>query len=100
MPLQFPGRVVAQLARRSSKNLTPNAVLEKCYKQYLYGDKCLYELPEKPRLHILATSVSNGGLSVFNREGLYVQQRSEHGGAQFDFWTNRKTGSSVSGCPA
>lgn len=89
MPLLYPARVLARLTRRSSRNLTPNAVLEKCYEQYLYGDRCLYELPEAPMLHILATNVSNGGLSVFNRKGLFVQQRSEEGNAQFSYVPGR-----------
>ncbi|QDT65987.1 patatin-like phospholipase family protein [Calycomorphotria hydatis] len=84
MPLQFPWRIIAKLTRRSTRNLTPNAVLEQCYERWLYGDTCLYELLENPKLHILATSVSNGGLSVFNRDGLFVQQRSEDKNARFD----------------
>lgn len=84
LPLQYPARLISQLVRYPSRNLTPNAILEKCYEQYLYGDTCLYQLPAQPMLHILATSVSNGGLSVFNRNGLYVQQRTEDGEVRFD----------------
>ena len=62
-------------ARRQARNLTPNAILEHYYRKFLYGDRCLYELPEQPMLHILTTNVSNGGLSVFNRNGLFIQQR-------------------------
>lgn len=85
LPLQYPARILSQLARYPSRNLTPNAILEKCYERYLYGDTCLYQLPEQPMLHILATSVSNGGLSVFNRNGLYVQQRTDNGEVRFDY---------------
>ncbi len=85
LPMQYPARLVSRMAHYSPRELTPNAILEKCYERYLYGDTCLYELPEKPMLHMLATSVSNGGLSVFNRHGLYVQQRTENGEARFDF---------------
>ena len=49
----------------------------------LYGDRCLYELPEQPLLHILATNVSNGGLSVFNRNGLFLQEREATGSPAF-----------------
>lgn len=85
LPLQYPARIFSRLARYPSRNLTPNAILEKCYQRYLYGDTCMYELPESPMLHILATSVSNGGLSVFNRNGLYVQQRTEAGEVVFSY---------------
>lgn len=83
MPFQFPLRVAAKLGRRSTRNLTPNAILERCYADRLYGDRCLYELPENPMLHMLATSVSNGGLSVFNRNGLFIQQRPDGGATHF-----------------
>ncbi len=89
LPLQFPSRILARLARRSSRRFTPNAILERCYETRLFGDRCLYELPVAPRLHILATSVSNGGLSVFNRDGLYLQQRSAEGTVPFDFVAGR-----------
>lgn len=85
MPFQFPLRLLAKITRRPIRNLTPNAILERCYEKRLYGDRCLYELPEHPVLHILATNVSNGGLSVFNRSGLYIQQRTEGGEIKFDY---------------
>lgn len=84
MPLQYPLRMLAKLTHRPIRNLTPNAILEHYYKERLYGDRCLYELPEQPSLHILATSVSNGKLSVFNRHGLYVQQRTNGGEVRFE----------------
>lgn len=84
LPLQYPLRLLAKLVRRSTRKLTPNDILERCYEKYLYGDRCLYELPATPMLHILATNVSNGGLSVFNRNGLFIQQRSEEGEIRFE----------------
>ena len=36
-----------------------------------------------PLLHILATNVSTGGLSVFNRNGLFLQERQATGGSAF-----------------
>ncbi len=75
LPMQIPIRFMAKLTRQQGRNLTPNAILERYYRKFLYGDRCLYELPEQPSLHILTTNVSNGGLSVFNRQGLFIQQR-------------------------
>ncbi|MCC9604693.1 patatin-like phospholipase family protein [Blastopirellula sp. JC732] len=85
LPFQYPARVAAKLTHFSPRQFTPNAILEKCYERYLYGDRCLYELPEQPMLHMLATSVSNGGLTVFNRNGVYIQQRCDLGGIRFEF---------------
>src|SRR5204863_2690589 len=42
------------------------------YEKYLYGDTSLFELPEKPFLHILATNLSEGCLCSFNRQGLLM----------------------------
>lgn len=83
LPMQLPLRILAKLTRRQARNLTPNAILEHYYRKFLYGDRCLYELPERPMLHILTTNVSNGGLSVFNRNGLFIQQRNVKGGPPF-----------------
>lgn len=83
LPLQLPLRILAKLGRRRVRNLTPNAILENYYREFLYGDRCLYELPERPMLHILATNVSNGGLSVFNRNGVFIQQRNTASGPAF-----------------
>ncbi len=83
LPMQFPLRVLAKLGRRQVRSLTPNAILEHYYRKLLYGDRCLYELPEQPLLHILATNVSNGGLSVFNRNGLFIQERQASGSTAF-----------------
>lgn len=77
LPLQAPLRWIAKLSRRRGRAFTPTAVLERYYRAFLFGDRCLYELPAHPRLHILTTNVSNGGLSVFNRDGLFIQQRGE-----------------------
>lgn len=75
LPIQFPLRVLAKLRFLDGRNYTPNAILERYYKRFLYGDRCLYELPECPMLHMLATNVSTGSLAAFNRDGLYLQQR-------------------------
>ena len=83
LPFQLPARALVRLAGRSNRNFTPNALLERYYQKFLYGDSCLFELPKQPSLHLLATSVSNGALSVFNRKGLFIQQRGG-GGTTFD----------------
>ncbi|MEM8668842.1 MAG: patatin-like phospholipase family protein [Planctomycetota bacterium] len=83
LPFQYPIRGLAKLTRREARGVTPDAVLESCYRKRLLGDRCLFELPEEPLLHILATNVSNGGLSVFNARGLYIQQRTKSETAEF-----------------
>ena len=83
LPMQIPFRILGKLRVVEGRNFTPNALLERYYKQHLFGDRCLYELPEHPALHILATSVSTGALSVFNRQGLFIQQRDRDLGQSF-----------------
>lgn len=83
LPLLFALRLFGKLARWETSHLTPNAVLERCYRDQLYGDTCLYELPNNPRLHILATNVSDGVMSVFNKDGLFMQERGPFGEMEF-----------------
>lgn len=80
---------LSKLAPWRSRVRTANSVLERYYATQLFGDRCLWELPESPRLYILATNVSNGGLSVFNRDGLYIQQRPGLGPGEFEFVPGR-----------
>ncbi len=94
LPLQYPLRLLAKLSRRPARDLTPNAILEHYYSKFLYGERCLYELPEQPMLHILTTNVSNGGLSVFNRNGLFIQEQ------RMRRWLNIQTHSRATGEPA
>ena len=77
LPLQLGLRWLAKLSRWESRRLTPNAMLEDYYKDFLYGDRRLFELPEKPGLHILTTNVSDGVLAVFNRDGLFIERRDD-----------------------
>ena len=79
----LPLKLLARLHLWNAHNLTPNAVLERYYRDRLYGDRCVYQLPEQPMLHILTTNVSSGGMSVFNRNGLYIQLRDKDGGSSF-----------------
>jgi predicted acylesterase/phospholipase RssA len=55
LPLQIPMRLIARLPFFDRRKFTPNALLEGYYSKHLYGGRCLYELPEQPALHILAT---------------------------------------------
>jgi hypothetical protein len=63
----------------SNRKLTRTGLLEYHYEQYLYGDTSLFELREKPQLHILATNVSEGCLCSFNRNGLLKVRRQAEG---------------------
>ena len=52
-----------------------SGLLEYHYEKYLYGDTSMFELREKPQLHILATNLSEGCLCSFNRNGLLMLRR-------------------------
>jgi predicted acylesterase/phospholipase RssA len=69
-PLAIPLRLPRWLLGRSNRKLTRTGLLEYHYQEYLYGDTSLFELPERPQLHILATNLSEGRLCSFNRNGL------------------------------
>jgi predicted acylesterase/phospholipase RssA len=92
LPLLYVLSFLAKPIPGRRRGLTANAVLERYYARFLYGDRCLYELPEKPSLYILATNVSNGGLSVFTRDGLFIQQRAEGGAREFERISGRMAG--------
>src|SRR6516165_8121911 len=59
-PLTFPLRWSGFLLGRSTRKLSRTGLLEYHYEKFLYGDTSLFELPEKPQLHILATNLSEG----------------------------------------
>jgi predicted acylesterase/phospholipase RssA len=71
-PLAIPLRWPRWVLGRSNRKLTLTGLLEYHYEKYLYGDTSLFELPEKPQLHILATNLSEGCLCSFNRNGLLM----------------------------
>lgn len=71
LPLQLPRR----MAGLSNRKLSRAGLLEVHYKNYLYGDTSLFQLPEQPHLHILATNLSEGCLCSFNRDGLWMIRR-------------------------
>ncbi len=78
LPLMMPFQTVARLIRAEVPGFSANALLEGYYREFLFGDRRLFELPERPALHVLATNVSDGVMAVFNREGLHIQKRSAH----------------------
>jgi predicted acylesterase/phospholipase RssA len=74
-PLTIPLRWSRRLLGRSNRKLTRTGLLEFHYEKYLYGDTLLFELPEKPQLHLLATNLSEGCLCSFTRNGLLMVRR-------------------------
>src|SRR5262249_56039495 len=54
------------------------------YEKYLYGDKSLFELPQAPQVHVLATNLSEGCLCSFNRDGLLMVRRQPGGTVRLD----------------
>jgi predicted acylesterase/phospholipase RssA len=84
-PLAMPWRALRRLTLLGpSRRLTRTGLLEYHYEQYLYGNTCLFQLPERPRLFILATNLSEGCLCAFTREGLLVQRRQPGKRFRFD----------------
>src|SRR5205809_3833753 len=78
-PLTLPLRWSRRLLGRSNRKLSRTGLLECHYEKFLYGDKSLFELPEQPRLHILATNLSEGCLCAFSRDGLLMMRRRAEG---------------------
>jgi predicted acylesterase/phospholipase RssA len=74
-PLILPLRWSGRLLGRSNRKLSRTGLLEYHYEKFLYGDTSLFELPEKPQLHILATNLSEGCLCSFHRNGLLMVRR-------------------------
>jgi predicted acylesterase/phospholipase RssA len=83
-PLAIPLRWPRRLLGRSNRQLTRTGLLEYHYEKSLYGDKSLFELPEKPQLHILATNVSEGCLCSFHRDGLLMVRRQPGNAVRLD----------------
>ncbi|WP_437222249.1 patatin-like phospholipase family protein [Planctomicrobium sp. SH661] len=75
-PLSLPERVLRSFVlRQPSRRLKLTGLLESQYEKHLFGDTCLYQLPERPRLYMLATNLSEGCLCAFTRDGLLMQRR-------------------------
>src|SRR3954468_14808507 len=73
--LALPVRAARRLLGLSNRKLTRTGLLEYYYERFLYGDTCLFELPEKPALYILSTNLSEGCLCSFGRDGLMMMRR-------------------------
>jgi predicted acylesterase/phospholipase RssA len=70
-PLTFAANGLRWLVGRGrARHLTRPGLLEANYKEFLFGDKCLYELPAVPQLHMLATNLDEGCLCSFTRSGI------------------------------
>jgi predicted acylesterase/phospholipase RssA len=74
-PLGVPMLGLRRLLGLPYRKLTRTGLLESKYEKYLFGDTSLFELPQRPELHILATNLNEGGLCSFNRNGLLVMHR-------------------------
>ena len=85
LPLTFPIRLAGRLVGSETERLSPNAFLESYYRHFLFGDRRLFELPERPNLHILSTNVSDGTLAAFNRKGLHILRRGHTAGESDPF---------------
>ena len=47
LPLLYTLGFLAKRMPGRGRSLTANAILERYYARFLYGDRCLYELPER-----------------------------------------------------
>src|SRR4029453_6924404 len=56
-PLLLPLRVLPRVWGMSNRQMTRTGLLGYHYGQHLYGDTSLFQLPDSPRLHILATNL-------------------------------------------
>lgn len=74
-PLALPIRGARWVLGLPNRQLTRTGLLEYYYERYLYGDTSLFELPERPALHLLTTNLSEGCLCSFHRDGLLVARR-------------------------
>ena len=83
-PLTIPLRWPFRLLGVPNRKLTRTGLLEYHYEKYLYGDTSLFELPEKPQLHILATNLSEGCLCSFTRDGLFMVRRAPENTVRID----------------
>ena len=75
-PLALPIHLARWLMRlRRDRRLTRTGMLEMYYQHFLYGDTCMFQLPEHPQLHILSTNLTEGSLCSFTRDGVIFQKR-------------------------
>jgi predicted acylesterase/phospholipase RssA len=75
-PIALPIQALRWAARLGSNHrLTRTGLLQAYYERHLYGDTCLFQLPESPALYILSTNLTEGALCAFSRDGIIVQKR-------------------------
>lgn len=85
VPLIAVGHTLQRIfLRGNNRRLTRPGLLEQYYEKHLFGDRCLFELPKSPELHILSTNVSEGCICAFGRDGLTMQHRVSGGGDRFE----------------
>ncbi|HEY7155003.1 MAG TPA: patatin-like phospholipase family protein [Gemmataceae bacterium] len=82
--LAFPLRGLRWFVGGSNRKLARTGLLESYYERFLYGDTTLFELPERPQLHILTTNLSEGCLCSFTRDGLLMVRRQPGGKFRID----------------
>ena len=77
IPLQVPLRWLNALLRRGpDRRVTVNGLMEQYLDRYLFRrSQHARAAREAPKIHMLATSVSEGGLLSFHRNGIHVQKR-------------------------
>jgi predicted acylesterase/phospholipase RssA len=71
-PLGIPLLGLRRLLGLPYRKLTRTGLLESKYEKYLFGETSLFQLPQRPELHVLATNLNEGCLCSFNRNGLLV----------------------------
>jgi predicted acylesterase/phospholipase RssA len=86
---RFPLTTLANVVRRTlrmptRRQFTRAGLLEQHYEKFLYGDTSLFSLPDRPRLYILSTNLSEGSLCAFYRDGLLLQRRTPGRGDRFE----------------
>lgn len=86
---RFPLASVANFGRRTlrlgtRRQYTRAGLLEQHYERFLYGDTGLFRLPERPRLYILSTNLSEGSVCAFYRDGMLMQRRAPGGKYRFE----------------
>lgn len=85
VPLIAVGHTLQRvMLRGSNRRLTRPGLLEQYYEKHLYGDRCLFDLPQSPSLYILATNISEGCICAFSRDGIVMQHRVPGAGRQFE----------------
>jgi hypothetical protein len=83
-PFTLPLRWALRFVGRSTRKLSRTGLLEYHYEKFVFGDTSLFELPERPQLHILATNLSEGCLCSFTRDGLLMVRRQQGNGFRID----------------